>query len=99
MVTEPPLRSVRKVMVCHGTDTGIAPYVDSSLHHIYNGIDGEDDAEDGDRGVDARHQGEGEEVAPHGNTSIADGRDNGDKNPCEHGGPGEFDTPLLHHEE
>ncbi len=69
-----------------GTYTGVAPYVLGCLYHVDDGEDGEDDAHDAYGGTDACHEGEGEEVAPHGNASIADGGDDGDEEPEQDGG-------------
>ena len=86
-------------MVGHRTDAGVRPYVFGCFHHVDDGVNGQDDAEDGDRGTDARHQRERQEEAPHGDTSIADGGDDGDEEPQEDGAKGEGRTAVLHHEE
>ena len=44
------------IVVGHRTDTGVGPYVFGRFHHIDDGIDGQDDAKDGNRGTDARHE-------------------------------------------
>ncbi len=45
-----------KRVVHHCGDAGVGPHVFGSFDHIDDGVDGEDDAEDGDGGTDARHQ-------------------------------------------
>lgn len=42
-----------EVVVGHGADTRIAPHVDGSLYHVDDGIDRQDDAQYGNRGIDA----------------------------------------------
>ena len=42
-----------EIVVGHRTDAGVGPYVFSRFHHVDDGIDGQDDAEDGDGGTDA----------------------------------------------
>ena len=86
-------------MIDHRRYARIRPYILGCFHHIYNGIDGQDDTQDGDGSAYARHQREGEEIATHGHTRIADGRDDGDENPQENGRPCERCTAILHHEE
>ena len=86
-------------MVGHRTDAGVGPYVFGCFHHIDDGVDGQDDAEDGNGGTDARHQRERQEEATHGDTGIADGRDDGDEYPQEDGAKRERCASVLHHEE
>lgn len=72
------------ILIHHGTDATVRPYVLCSLYHIYNGIDRQNDAHDADWNIHARHQGKGEEIATHRNARIAHGRQYGDKEPEYH---------------
>ena len=94
-----PCALLLEVVVSHCADAGVGPYVFGGFHHVDDGVDGQDDAEDGDRGTDARHQRERQEEAAHGDTCIADGGDDGDEEPQEDGAKGEGRTAVLHYEE
>ena len=41
------------IVVCHRTDAGIRPYIFGGFHHVDDGIDGQDDAQNGNGGTDA----------------------------------------------
>ena len=66
-------------MVDHGGDAGVGPDILGGLYHVDDGVDGQNDAQDSDGRTYARHQREGEEITPHGNTGIADGGDDGNE--------------------
>ena len=87
------------VLVHHCADAGVGPDVLGSLYHVDDGIDGQDDSHDADRGVDTRHEGEREEIAAHRYAGIAYGGKDGDEEPENHGGPGERHAAVLHQEE
>ena len=88
-----------QIVVCHRTDAGIRPYIFGCFHHVDDGIDGHDDAQNGDGSTDARHQRECQEEAAHGDSRVADGGNDGDKEPQEDGAEGERRTAILYHKE
>ena len=45
-----------QVLIYHGADTGVGPYILCRLYHVDNGIDWQDDAHDADRSIDTGHQ-------------------------------------------
>ena len=86
-------------LVHHSTDARVAPYVLRCLHHVDDSEDGEDDAHDAYRSSRASHERESEEVASHGYTSIAHGREDGYEQPEEDGGQVDVCAPVLEDEE
>lgn len=85
-----------QVMVGHGTDTGVAPYILCRLNHVNDGINRQDDAQDANRSADTRHQGKGEEITAHRYTRITDGGDNRDQDPEQDGGYRNGSAAILH---
>ena len=83
-------------MVGHGCHAGVRPNIFCRLDHVYDGIQGQDEPEDGDRSVHAACQRERQEEASHGDSGIADGRDNRKKKPKEHRGNGQLHASVLH---
>lgn len=82
------------VTICHGTDTGIRPYIFGCFHHIDNGVYGENDAHNNDGNTDARHQREHQEETAHRDSGIAYGRNDRDKNPKQDCAEGECHTAM-----
>ncbi len=82
--------------VDHSADAGVRPYIFGSLDHVDDGIDRQDDAHDSERCSLSGHQREGQEIAAHGDSSIADCRKDGNEEPQQHGGPREFYSTILH---
>ena len=88
-----------EVFIRHGRYAGGRPYVLGSLHHVDDGIDRQDDAHDADGSTLSGHQREGEEIAAHGHTGIADSGDHGDDKPQQHHWQCEVSAAVLHDEE
>ena len=93
------VESVCQVMVSHGADSCIRPNVFCRFDHIDDGVNRQDNAHDADRSSDTGHEGQGQEVASHRNTGVADGCQNGDEEPGNHRTHGQFRTTVLHEEQ
>ena len=93
------LDASRKVVICHGTDTGVGPYILGCFHHVYYRINGQNDTQNGNGSAYARHQRECEEITTHGHTGITYSREDGDEHPQEDGCPRDGCAAILHHKE
>ena len=83
-------------MVRHGGDAGVARNVHRGFDHVDDGVDREDHTHQVNRDVEGRHEGEGEEVAAHRNTGVADSGDHGDDHPDCHRTARNRDAGILH---
>ena len=86
-------------MVGHGTDSRVGPDVFGCFDHVDDGVDRQDDTHDADRRTDAGHERQSQEVAAHGDAGVADGSQDGDEEPGNHGAHGEVEAAVLHEEQ
>ena len=61
-----------QVMVGHRADGGVGPDVLSRLDHVDDRVDRQDDTHEAERCAEGAHEREGQEVAAHRDTGIAD---------------------------
>ena len=88
-----------QILIRHGADAGVGPDVFGGFEHVDDRIDRQDEAHDFDGGAEACHEGNGQEEAAHGHAGVADGRDDGDEHPQQHGADAEGEAAVLHHEQ
>lgn len=88
-----------QIMIDHRADGSVGPDVFRCFYHVDNRVNRQDDAHDADWRAGATHEGERQEIAAHGDAGVSDGREDGDDDPGDECGRGEFHTAVLHEEE
>lgn len=90
---------VGQIVVGHSTDGRVGPNVFCCFDHVDDGVDRQDNPHNANGRTDGGHEGQGEEVAAHGDTGIADGSEDGYEKPGDHFTESQFHATVLHEEQ